>query len=112
MYVIDIDPDSGDVFVGPRQDTGSAWAEVDGFQTFGESDTDRPLSGEAEVQFRSAPGGTPAMVEQTNPSAVRVQFLGSAESVNPGQGLAVYRGDRLVGGGWIRKAGHAVPFPA
>lgn len=101
MYVLDIDPKSGDVLVGPREATGCSSAVVGGFQTFAyELPTDGSWM-EVHAQFRSTPGGVPATVRRLNADSVEVRFAQRADSVNPGQGLAVYQDQRLLGGGWI-----------
>ncbi|NQU47805.1 MAG: tRNA 2-thiouridine(34) synthase MnmA [Planctomycetes bacterium] len=101
MYVIDIRADTGDVVVGPREATGSSLAEVEGFQAVGcELSPNGVLEG-LEVQYRSAPGGVTATATMLAPDRLRIEFAEPAESVTPGQGLALYQGDRLLGGGWI-----------
>lgn len=104
LYVIDVDPESGDVLVGPREATGIAVAEVDEFATFGCDFVEGTVWEDVEIQHRSTPGGVPGTVRALGGGRVRVEFARPADSVTPGQGLAVYRGDRLLGGGWIRRA--------
>ena len=104
LYVIDVHPESGDVFVGPRPATVIRSATVDAFATFGCKLAPGETWTDLEVQFRSSPGGVPGSLHCTAPGEVRIDFTTPAESVTPGQGLAVYRDDRLLGGGWIRTA--------
>lgn len=99
LYVLDIDPVRGDVLVGRREQTGCRSVRVRGFRTFG-LELEPQGWRDVLVQYRSSPGGVPAEVRPTE-GGLEVQFAHPAESVNPGQGLAVYRGDRLLGGGWI-----------
>ena len=109
LYVVDVDAVSGEVRVGPRADTGCDEAEVRDFHVFGalpEFAAQNPAFG---VQYRSTPGATPAEVALTAPDRLRVRFRGGAPSVTPGQGLAVYAGDRLIGGGWIETARRSDP---
>ncbi|MAW59691.1 MAG: tRNA 2-thiouridine(34) synthase MnmA [Planctomycetes bacterium] len=108
MYVVDIRPDTGDVIVGPRAATGCAVATVAEFRGFGCSLAEGEVWDEVTVQYRSSPGGVPARVEGLGKQRVRIEFARPAESVTPGQGLAVYRGDRLLGGGWLHEATPAV----
>lgn len=110
LYVLDVDPERGEVTVGPRAATACAEAEVRDFHAFGVRAAPGEVWTGVTVQYRSAPGGTPAEVEHTGPDAVRVRFRGAAPSVTPGQGLAVYRGDRLIGGGWIGAVRAADPL--
>jgi tRNA-specific 2-thiouridylase len=112
LYVLDIDEDSGDVLVGPRAATGCTVAEVEGFHGFACGIAAGERWEDVQVQYRSTPGGHPATAIGLADGRVRVEFAAPVESVNPGQGLAVYRGTRLLGGGWIdrveRAAGLAV----
>ena len=104
LYVVDIRPEEGDVILGPRRATGCSRAEVGEFHTFGGELDPGEAWQDVLVQYRSTPGGTPATVRSLAPDRVEVSFTEPAASVNPGQGLAVYRGDRLLGGGWIERA--------
>lgn len=108
MYVIDIRPDTGDVIVGPRPAVGCVEVEVDDFRTFGCAFTKGQSWDDIVVQYRSAPGGQAAQAQVIGPTRVAVRFDQPAESVTPGQGLAIYRGERLLGGGWIDVAQPAV----
>jgi tRNA-specific 2-thiouridylase len=100
MYVLDIDPVGGDILVGPRRATGCRSAELRAFHCFA---TSLPDDGWQDVtaQYRSTAGGVAAEVHRDGDGKVVVEFERAADSVNPGQGLAVYREDRLLGGGWI-----------
>lgn len=104
LYVIDIRPASGDVVVGPRGELGCPEAWVGDFAGVGAGLAAGEVWADVEVQYRSSPGGVPALVEGLAGGRARVRFAEPAEAVNPGQGLAVYRGQRLLGGGWIERA--------
>ncbi len=101
MYVIDIDAQSGDVIVGPREATGSSRAEVEDFHTIGMTLQAGTVLDDVEVQYRSSAGGVLGCAKVNENGKVQVEFADPAESVTPGQGLALYQGDRLIGGGWI-----------
>lgn len=104
MYVIDIDPESGDVVVGPRAATGCAVATVDQFRGFGCEIAPGECWEGVTIQYRSSPGGLPGKVTGLENGQVQVVFERPAESVTPGQGLAIYRNERLLGGGWLKQA--------
>lgn len=106
LYVLDVDPASGDVVVGPRGLTACAEALVEEIHAFGDWSPDAVLT----AQYRSTPGGTPARAEPAGPGALRVRFVAEAPSVAPGQGLALYQGERLLAGGWIRSVVPARPL--
>jgi len=101
MYVLDINPKNGDVLVGARSETGCTGAIVEAFHTFGCSFEPGDVWENVIVQFRSTPGGISADVKRLEDHKIQVSFHAQAASVNPGQGLAVYREDRLLGGGWV-----------
>lgn len=110
LYVVEVDAESGDVTVGPRAATGCDEAVVEEFRLFGAAP---PAEGwlELEAQYRSSPGGVAARAAPLGGGRMRVAFDPPAPSVTPGQGLALYRGQRLLGGGWIRSARLARPLP-
>jgi len=108
MYVIDIRPETGDVIVGPRPAVGCSEVEVHDFRTFGCEFAAGEQWQDITVQYRSAPGGQPGQARAIGPERVAVRFDRPAESVTPGQGLAIYRKERLLGGGWIDVAQPAV----
>lgn len=111
LYVLDVDAGSGDVLVGTRAETGAVAALVQGFGSFGcELAPGRCWEG-VEVQYRSTPSGASGRAVGLEPSRIRVDFDAPASSVTPGQGLALFRGERLLGGGWIESAELAAPIP-
>ena len=104
MYVLDIDADGGDVLVGPRSATGCSRATVAEGARFRLRLHPRRAPRRRRGPVPQQPGGRPASVHCSTPGVLEVEFAAPADSVTPGQGLAVYRGERLLGGGWIRHA--------
>ena len=104
LYVLDIQPESGDVLLGTRESVGSPRATVSSFQCFASSLAVGDVWEHVQVQYRSSPGGQAARLRCISEGTVEIEFHDPAESVNPGQGLAVYQGDRCLGGGWIERA--------
>jgi tRNA U34 2-thiouridine synthase MnmA/TrmU len=47
--------------------------------------------------------GAPAMVEPLPDGTARVRLHAPARAVTPGQACVFYDGDRVLGGGWIRR---------
>ena len=64
------------------------------------------LEGEREalVQIRYRHPGVAAVLSARADKKVRVQFKIPQKSVTPGQAAVFYRGDEVLGGGWIEKA--------
>ena len=59
---------------------------------------------EALVQIRYRHPGAPAVVAPLEEGRVGVEFKTPQRSVTPGQAAVFYRGDEVLGGGWIEKA--------
>jgi tRNA-specific 2-thiouridylase len=58
------------------------------------------------VKVRSTRPPRPARIRPTGPAASEVDLLAPEEGVAPGQACVFYApdGDRVLGGGWIRRA--------
>lgn len=111
LYVLDVNASTGDVLIGPRSATACAEAWITDFQTFAEEAPEGAVWSDVSAQYRSSPGGIPAELQVLENGRARVLFREPATSVTPGQGLAVYRGERLLGGGWIQSAALLEPLP-
>jgi tRNA (5-methylaminomethyl-2-thiouridylate)-methyltransferase len=58
-----------------------------------------PLACEVQVRYRHAP--VPAEVEPLGPGSVRVALKTGVRAITPGQAAVFYRGERVLGSGWI-----------
>ncbi|MEM7310556.1 MAG: tRNA 2-thiouridine(34) synthase MnmA [Planctomycetota bacterium] len=112
LYVVEIHPETGTVVLGTAEECGAAELALESLNLIG---FDAPAGGfRAEVQVRYH--HTPAAAEVV-PTAdgAEVRFDEPQVAVAPGQGAALYRGSRLLGGGWIastKRASEAPPSPA
>jgi tRNA-specific 2-thiouridylase len=106
LYVCAVIPESGTVVLGTRAECHARSMRVDGLNWIG---FDVPASGEfrAEVQVRYHHTPAPATIAVGGASA-EVVFDEPELAVAPGQGAAFYRGDELLGGGWIASSELAV----
>jgi tRNA-specific 2-thiouridylase len=99
LYVVALEPDEGRVVLGTRDDCRVGAMDVRELNWIG---FDPPSSGEfrCEVQhrYRGAPAHATVAVSGAR---AEVAFDEPELAVTPGQGAAFYRGDRLLGGGWI-----------
>ncbi len=103
VYVVEIVPETGTVVLGSKSECASAELEIEQSNWIGID----PTPGEtfrAEVQVRYHHRPAPARVEVASDGRSRIRFEQPQLAVAPGQGAAVYRGDRLLGGGWIASA--------
>jgi len=101
LYVVALDPGTGTVTVGPRESARCAAFATDGWLWHlapGEAPPE-----EALVQARYRQEAAPARLRVEGPGTVVVEWLGSPRVATPGQAAVAYDGDRLLGGGWIRR---------
>jgi tRNA-specific 2-thiouridylase len=106
VFVTDIDPEGGTVRVGPRESLLRSACEVGPVSWLG-----NPLAGrdsaEVLVQLRHHHAPERAVLRDLGPAAPRcvsVRFEAPSEAVCPGQYAAFYEGDRVLGGGRIRRS--------
>jgi tRNA-specific 2-thiouridylase len=97
-YVVQIEPQSRTVTVGPRESLDRDGLEASRFNWQG----DRP-SGPAPclAQIRARHHATPAAVEPLGDERARVWFDAAQPAVTPGQVVTLYQGELVLGGGWI-----------
>lgn len=109
LYVREIRPSSGEVVVGSRDDLRAAGlvardvSLVDPAAVADISAEQGRLEIEVRVRYRHP--ALPAVLEVEPQRRARVQFAGgSGPAVTPGQACVFYRGDEVVGGGFIERA--------
>lgn len=101
-FVTRIDAATNAVTVGPEEDLFASVVEV------GEPrwvSGDAPVAGarvEAQPRYRSLPA--PATIIQANPGRVTLRFGQPQRALAPGQAIAIYREDEVLGGGTIESA--------
>jgi tRNA-specific 2-thiouridylase len=101
-YVMEIRPQENEVVVGRKQDLLSTMVEAESFNWL-----DRPPRVDrvrvlAQIRYRHIPGA--GWLEKITPGEVQFEFEGPQWGITPGQALVCYDGERLLGGGWIKKA--------
>jgi tRNA-uridine 2-sulfurtransferase len=97
-YVVQIEPSSRTVTIGPRSSLEKAGLEASKFHWH----VDPPEGSLACLaQIRARHKAVPAIVEPLGDGKARVVFEQPQSAVTPGQVVAVYEGDLLLGGGWI-----------
>jgi tRNA-specific 2-thiouridylase len=95
-YVLKVVPDQREVLVGPEADLYSRR-----FVAREPSWLDRPEAAiEARVRIRYKHPGSPALVVPTD-DGFEVEFKEPERAITPGQAAVVYRGDEVLGGGFI-----------
>jgi tRNA-specific 2-thiouridylase len=100
MYVIDIDPASRSVVVGEAEDLVVEEFEMD-HATWNFEGEVIPKSFECVVKIRYAHPGAEATIYPDVSGRARVRLHVPQRAVTPGQAAVCYRGDTVLGGGWI-----------
>ncbi|HVC45168.1 MAG TPA: tRNA 2-thiouridine(34) synthase MnmA [Candidatus Binataceae bacterium] len=102
-YVRSIDAASGDVIVGARDELISAGlvaAQVSLVDPAAAAGIDAPL--EVKIRYRHPP--LPARMRLLGGDRAEVRFARGGPAVTPGQACVFYRGDEVLGGGFIERA--------
>jgi tRNA-specific 2-thiouridylase len=101
-YVVDMDANSNRVVVGPGDLLARRGLTADRVSwVAGGPPADGPF--EAEVRIRHQGEDVAAVIELED-DGVRVEFRTPQRAVAPGQSVAFFRGDEVLGGGRIREA--------
>jgi tRNA-specific 2-thiouridylase len=101
LYVIDIEDASRRVVVGKRQELSCA-----GLTARSVNWLDHPGAAEveAEVQIRYRAPAIPCVIRRAPKESFEVRFKAAFPAVTPGQAAVFYRGEEVLGGGWIQSA--------
>jgi tRNA-specific 2-thiouridylase len=101
LYVISIDAERNRVVVGNQEEllreeftaAGTNWIAFDAPET--------SVRAEVRVRYRHTPA--PATITMQEDGRARIVFDEAQRAITPGQATVFYRGDEVVGGGWIVK---------
>ncbi len=100
-YVVAIRPERREVVVGPREALAAGGLEAAGLHWLGEAP--RP-GARVEAQIRARHRATPARITALAGDRLSLAFEQPQDAVTPGQAVVLYRGDLVLGGGWIEAA--------
>lgn len=108
LYVIDLDPKRNEVIVGEDRDLWAQEVEVAQVNLIAVDRLIAPRRVLAKLRYAQAPA--PATLESRGEDRVRLRFDDPQRAVAPGQAAVFYDAedpDLVVGGGTIRRRGHA-----
>ncbi len=102
LYVVDLDAERNRVVLGSEEDLGCMELMLEGVRWIDHDPTDGAI--EAAVRIRYRHPGASARVTPFADGRARVRFERPLKGVSPGQAAVFYRGEAVIGGGWIRRA--------
>ncbi len=106
-YVLDINVPENRVVVGPEERLYAPGLVASGLNWMDSKSETMARSGGLEgvsVKIRYRHPGVDSNVRITDDSKAEVTFSTPQKAVTPGQAVVFYRGDEVVGGGWIERA--------
>ena len=102
LYVYEIRAETQEIVVGPRETLYSKTLCADDYTWVGTRPRQREIRVEAQIRYRHKPAsGTLTVVSA---DTVCFEFDDPQWAITPGQALVCYDGEKVLGGGWIRKA--------
>src|SRR5207244_11054895 len=101
-YVLPILPERNEVVVGRREELLASELEASGVNWLCDPPTSPRRCG-VKIRYRHA--GAPATVTALPGQAARVVFDESQSAITPGQAVVFYDEERVLGGGWMERAG-------
>ncbi|HEV2799581.1 MAG TPA: tRNA 2-thiouridine(34) synthase MnmA [Pyrinomonadaceae bacterium] len=103
LYVVKVDAESRQVVVGESEELLAHEFTAAGVNWISFDAPLAPVRAEVRVRYRHAPA--PASVEPLPGRRARIVFDEPQRAIAPGQATVFYRGDEVLGGGWIERQG-------
>ena len=101
LYVVRVEPETNRVVVGEAEELSSDEFTAAGVNWISFEEPTAPVRADVRVRYRHTE--SPATITPLPGGRVRVRFDEPQRAVTPGQATVFYRGDEVVGGGWIVK---------
>ena len=101
LYVISIDAEKNRVTAGSSEELLSNEFTVAGVNWIAFDDPEEPVRAEVRVRYRHTAAA--ATITPLQIARARIVFDEPQRAITPGQASVFYRGDEVVGGGWIVK---------
>jgi len=101
LYVVRVEAENGRVVVGEAEELLSDEFTAAGVNWVAFDEPSEPVRAEVRVRYRHEEAN--ATVTPLGAGRVRVRFDEPQRAVTPGQATVFYRGEEVLGGGWIVK---------
>ena len=99
LYVVRVEPESNRVVVGREEELLSSEFTAAGVNWVAFEEPEGDVRADVRVRYRHKE--SPATVTPLGGGRARVRFEEPQRAVTPGQATVFYRGEEVVGGGWI-----------
>lgn len=102
LYVVSIDAARNRVLVGDQDELLSDEFTATGVNWIAFDEPREPVRAEVRIRYRHAPAE--ASITPLPLGRARIKFDEPQRAITPGQATVFYRGDEVIGGGWIVKS--------
>ena len=99
LYVLNVDAPTATVTVGEEEQLYARSLRAEGAHWIAGAPPAAPLRVQARIRHRHQPAA--AWVEALPNGELRVEFDAPQRAITPGQAVALYQDDLVLGGGWI-----------
>jgi tRNA-specific 2-thiouridylase len=100
VYVLAIDPEKNRIVVGEDDSLRTASLEIENVNWISTAEPTAPLRAQVKIRHKHDP--SPATVEALPGNRARIIFDAPQRAITPGQAAAIYSGDTVLAGGWIK----------
>ena len=100
MYVVSLDRAHNRLVVGEDRELRSTTCDVRDINWISFAALESPIDAMVRVRNRHEPAG--ARIAPLDATTARITFADPQRAITPGQAAVFYRGDEVLGGGWIR----------
>jgi tRNA-specific 2-thiouridylase len=100
VYVLAIDPDKNRIIVGKDDSLRTTSCEIENVNWISIAGPAAPLRAQVKIRHKHDPA--PATVEVLPGKSARITFDSPQRAITPGQAAAIYSGDVVLAGGWIK----------
>jgi tRNA-uridine 2-sulfurtransferase len=101
IYVLAIDPEKNRVIVGEDDSLRTTSCEIETVNWISIEEPRAPLRAEVKIRHKHNPAS--AIVEAFPGNCARITFDSPQRAITPGQAAAIYSGDLVLAGGWIKQ---------